>query len=663
MSKHASSKFAVHLKNLYAQHPRRIDVVFSISSMAMLGLTFEQELTWAFLDICISCVLVFIFTYKLRVLSCIAEWATDKAVLAAALVTPFFCYSRAETFYSTFFHTSAGSTNPVHLAIAAVICLLSVFSAFCLFTAIFAKMFPFLWLCRKKIVQNKKVLIQYMAMIIPISVLVIALSKVTFGFIFPVQENGKILVDSIFSTDSAFFYGAASDLWVEGDYGLHPLFALCVAPAVRFIYIVAWLIAYLFSCEIWYIFSILYCIFQGILHVFCAAILYALIKKAAHERFAFICGFLYLSTFPVLLFSLVPERFAVELFFLLVFVYMVVDQQDEATCYIPFAYSCFSLLSSLLIYPILFFKRKFSIKKFLTVTLEYGLISFMLLYVFCPENLVDLMFGRLKNNLFHFTSIVQVKQALIPAEIDWGNIFEEDNYALPKYARFTSPASKGEEKRILFLPNERTENHFFTHSEKNLPLYDAADEYAPTTNSNILQFLAFEKGMFTPPDYLVVDYAANNPPIETQQYRSMLMVDGVISQVFSLKPLDFILGLAIALCALAGFILHYKMLVAQICMWWYLVTLGLLVVIGLGSVENSMYLYASYFSWAQVVLILLLLNRIIRSHKLKLVMLSFACACLLLVNSVTLVRMAYQLQKTFPTWEIVETSETHPKIN
>ena len=72
-------------------------------------------------------------------------------------------------------------------------------------------------------------------------------------------------------------------------------------------------------------------------------------------------------------------------------------------------------------------------------------------------------------------------------------------------------------------------------------------------------------------------------------------------------------GFAVLAAAVAGFLLNRKSVFARICAAWVACSFLLLCLLGWGTSENGLVLYTLYFGWAFVSLILMLIDRLLRT--------------------------------------------------
>lgn len=73
------------------------------------------------------------------------------------------------------------------------------------------------------------------------------------------------------------------------------------------------------------------------------------------------------------------------------------------------------------------------------------------------------------------------------------------------------------------------------------------------------------------------------------------------------------LGILVLVCVMAGFVLTYKEWISKVAMFWVGFSALILFVIGWGTAENGLLLYALYFAWAYVVLIYQFLKKTLKN--------------------------------------------------
>ena len=82
-----------------------------------------------------------------------------------------------------------------------------------------------------------------------------------------------------------------------------------------------------------------------------------------------------------------------------------------------------------------------------------------------------------------------------------------------------------------------------------------------------------------------------------------------------------------------GFLLNHKNFFAKICAFWVGCSILLLGIIGWGSAENGMVLYALYFSWAYVSLLFMLVEKLFAKFKtVRYIIYSASIVALIIIN-------------------------------
>lgn len=132
----------------------------------------------------------------------------------------------------------------------------------------------------------------------------------------------------------------------------------------------------------------------------------------------------------------------------------------------------------------------------------------------------------------------------------------------------------------------------------------------------IMQYLAFIKSIFiAAPANFMLDAVGHFP-----SYR-----------LYSVVGYSFV-GIFILLLCLISVILNRKNKIAIVSGLWILFSFILLCVVGWGTAENGLILYSLYFSWAFIVLLYLLIDKIIKNTKIKCLVVIFACLFLCVIN-------------------------------
>ena len=132
----------------------------------------------------------------------------------------------------------------------------------------------------------------------------------------------------------------------------------------------------------------------------------------------------------------------------------------------------------------------------------------------------------------------------------------------------------------------------------------------------IMQYLAFVKSIFiAAPANFMLDAVGHFP-----SYR-----------LYSVVGYSFV-GIFILLLCLISVILNRKNKIAIVSGLWILFSFILLCVVGWGTAENGLILYSLYFSWAFIVLLYLLIDKVIKNTKIKCLVVIFACLFLCVIN-------------------------------
>lgn len=135
-------------------------------------------------------------------------------------------------------------------------------------------------------------------------------------------------------------------------------------------------------------------------------------------------------------------------------------------------------------------------------------------------------------------------------------------------------------------------------------------------SDKLVQYLAFVRSIFIfPKSGFMLDKVTHLPG-----YR-VLDIYG-----FSL------VGIGILILCLISFILNRKNKMAIISSVWILFSFVLLCVVGWGTAENGLILYSLYFSWAFIILLYLLIDKIIKNKKFKFGLIILICICLCIIN-------------------------------
>lgn len=132
----------------------------------------------------------------------------------------------------------------------------------------------------------------------------------------------------------------------------------------------------------------------------------------------------------------------------------------------------------------------------------------------------------------------------------------------------------------------------------------------------LMQYLAFVKSIFiAAPASFMIDMVGN-----FHCYRLYPVVGYSI------------VGIAILILCLISVILNRKNKIAIISGLWVLFSFVLLCMVGWGTAENGLILYSLYFSWAFIILLYLLIDKIIKNSKIKILIVIFICLLLCIKN-------------------------------
>ena len=137
--------------------------------------------------------------------------------------------------------------------------------------------------------------------------------------------------------------------------------------------------------------------------------------------------------------------------------------------------------------------------------------------------------------------------------------------------------------------------------------------------NRICQYLYFVRALFVDPDGFIYYGSFFNQPIH---YSYQLIMPGKAS----------IIGILILSLAFVSLILNRKNKMALLSGFWILFSFIILCLVGWGTQENGLILYALYFSWAFYILIYLLFDKLIKNTKLLKIMLVIIIIILTLFN-------------------------------
>ncbi len=114
---------------------------------------------------------------------------------------------------------------------------------------------------------------------------------------------------------------------------------------------------------------------------------------------------------------------------------------------------------------------------------------------------------------------------------------------------------------------------------------------------------------------------------------------------YALIPISsfWYLGIVILVLCILGYILNKKEKFAKVCMLWIIFSFFITVVIGYGTQERCLILYALYFSWAYLGLIFMLLKKVFKKYnifKIVIIVLSFLILLISLREFINILRFA-----------------------
>lgn len=129
------------------------------------------------------------------------------------------------------------------------------------------------------------------------------------------------------------------------------------------------------------------------------------------------------------------------------------------------------------------------------------------------------------------------------------------------------------------------------------------------------QFLYFVQSIFIAPASHIVNNSSGMPTYQ------LVKVDSVC-----------IVGIIILVLCTISFILNRKEKLSIISFCWVAFSYIVLCLFGWGTKENGLILYSLYFSWAYIVLLYMLLNKLIKNEKVKIGIVIAICVILLCFN-------------------------------
>ncbi len=93
------------------------------------------------------------------------------------------------------------------------------------------------------------------------------------------------------------------------------------------------------------------------------------------------------------------------------------------------------------------------------------------------------------------------------------------------------------------------------------------------------------------------------------------------------------IGVGIILLVIISFILNYKEKLCKICFSWVIFSFVMLCLVGWGTSENGLILYSLYFSWAYIILIIMLIEKLLKNKlKFKIIIYYLLIVSLIAIN-------------------------------
>lgn len=144
-----------------------------------------------------------------------------------------------------------------------------------------------------------------------------------------------------------------------------------------------------------------------------------------------------------------------------------------------------------------------------------------------------------------------------------------------------------------------------------------------TLTNKVEQYLYFIPSMFIAPEIVFSKFDVLHTTLSSEGIR-------LVNSSVSVKVLSCLLFVGVVIST----IINRTSKLSIVSAYWVLISILILVVVGWGSVENSMVLYSPYFMWAYLILIALLVNKVF-SKKVRIgnILLIVIIASLFIYNS------------------------------
>lgn len=229
---------------------------------------------------------------------------------------------------------------------------------------------------------------------------------------------------------------------------------------------------------------------------------------------------------------------------------------------------------------LLFYLLSYSTILFTITVEQYAIASFtIILFVYHYVQKVDRNFSYIIAGLSITTSFAMLPFVFIEKNRDLKNILKTSIYIFS----FTF--------LLIIFFGQLTEILSASYTITNLSKFASDDSI--NFAGKLDQFLGFVPSMFIAPDVFLTGNRITLGSISN------------LNRIFSLLCISIIL---------LSIIINKNLKLTIISAYWFFISFIILVVIGWGSVEKSMVLYSSYFTWAYLILFALLFNKLFRNR-------------------------------------------------
>ena len=191
---------------------------------------------------------------------------------------------------------------------------------------------------------------------------------------------------------------------------------------------------------------------------------------------------------------------------------------------------------------------------------------------------------------------------IFPAIIKFKNIKQWIKDIVKCFCAFISVVAIGGQIPQLFLAINRMRNLTSSFSGH------------ITFKNKLYQFTNFIKGIFLAnPGQKTIVY--NHPSYQSVSFQVISMI-----------------GIALVLICVISYLINIKNKFAKTSILWILFSIIVLLIIGLGTVENGLVLYSLYFAWAYLSLYFLFLKKILKKEKFLQIGIIISCIIMLYFN-------------------------------